>query len=351
MASSQANAAITVPKTVRLFDALPLPPALLGLLVAGGYYLVFLVWAAAFGWIAAMRAAGIAPWASVEFRFELLNAALVGYLAAAIAYGLRQATSDLRDLRPALRLPDAEFEESLRALVRFERGSLVFWSVFGIAVGLCFPFTSVYWPGERPAFGTLILSWNLLKLAVQAWFVTLAIFTVVAVATRFSRLGREHARVDLLDLSPLAPLVRHGLRSVLLFMLFSVLLSFNYFAPWPGDLAWGTIIGLSVVAGIVLLLPVRGVHARMLQTKQEALREVNAAIRAESGHVLRAAPGQGSSDARLGNLVAYRGLLDSASTWPFDTAAYLRFGLYVSLGLGSWLGGALVERALDLALG
>lgn len=31
-------------------------------------------------------------------------------------------------------------------------------------------------------------------------------------------------------------------------------------------------------------------------------------------------------------------------------ADLLRFGLYLAIGLGSWVGGALAERALDLAL-
>jgi hypothetical protein len=202
----------------------------------------------------------------------------------------------------------------------------------------------------RPAFGSAVLSWNLAKLALQGWLVAMAIYSLSMLGTRFSRLGREHARVDLLDLSPLSPLARHGLRSVLLLVLFSVLLSLNFFAPWPWDLAWGTIAGLSIVSVVVLLLPVRGVHARIVEVKRDALRQVNAAIRAESERVLREAPGQGAPGSRLGNLVAYRGLLEAAGTWPFDTAAYLRFGLYVSLGLGSWLGGALVERALDLLL-
>ncbi|HEY8152716.1 MAG TPA: hypothetical protein VII72_01170, partial [Myxococcota bacterium] len=54
--------------------------------------------------------------------------------------------------------------------------------------------------------------------------------------------------------------------------------------------------------------------------------------------------------ARLSNLVAYRGLVEAANTWPFDLGVWLRFAVYVSLGLGSWLGGALVERLIGAAL-
>ncbi len=38
------------------------------------------------------------------------------------------------------------------------------------------------------------------------------------------------------------------------------------------------------------------------------------------------------------------------NTWPFDASTLLRFALYTSLGVGSWVGGALVERVLGAAL-
>jgi len=59
----------------------------------------------------------------------------------------------------------------------------------------------------------------------------------------------------------------------------------------------------------------------------------------------------GTVDARLSNLLAYRALLAGVRTWPFDLSTWVRFAVYVMLGLGSWLGGALVERLLGRALG
>jgi hypothetical protein len=50
------------------------------------------------------------------------------------------------------------------------------------------------------------------------------------------------------------------------------------------------------------------------------------------------------------HLVAYEGRVQAASTWPFDVGTYLRFGFCVTVGLGSWLGAALVECALGMAL-
>lgn len=51
-----------------------------------------------------------------------------------------------------------------------------------------------------------------------------------------------------------------------------------------------------------------------------------------------------------GRSVAYYQLIESAREWPIDAANVLRFIGYLLLGLGSWLGGAVVERILDTAL-
>jgi hypothetical protein len=44
--------------------------------------------------------------------------------------------------------------------------------------------------------------------------------------------------------------------------------------------------------------------------------------------------------------VFYEGRIASVPEWPFDTPTIARFGLYLLIPLGSWLGGALVERLL-----
>jgi hypothetical protein len=41
-------------------------------------------------------------------------------------------------------------------------------------------------------------------------------------------------------------------------------------------------------------------------------------------------------------------MLQSLHTWPIDVSTLLRFGLYLVVGLGSWLGAAFVERLVGL---
>jgi hypothetical protein len=55
-------------------------------------------------------------------------------------------------------------------------------------------------------------------------------------------------------------------------------------------------------------------------------------------------------DARLGNLIQYQEFVKSIREWPFDVSIVTRSVLLILLGAGSWLGGAVVERLLGLAL-
>ena len=50
----------------------------------------------------------------------------------------------------------------------------------------------------------------------------------------------------------------------------------------------------------------------------------------------------------MADLIAYRSLVQSVHEWPFDVSSLARFLLFGALGVGSWLGGALVERLLDI---
>ena len=54
--------------------------------------------------------------------------------------------------------------------------------------------------------------------------------------------------------------------------------------------------------------------------------------------------------AKLPGLLAYKHEIESVREWPFDAPTLTRFFLYVAIPLGSWIGGALVERLLGVAL-
>jgi hypothetical protein len=64
--------------------------------------------------------------------------------------------------------------------------------------------------------------------------------------------------------------------------------------------------------------------------------------------VERAEPG---AAAELEGLLAWEQRISEVREWPFDVSTLARFGALLALAIGSWLGGAVVERALGMALG
>jgi hypothetical protein len=52
----------------------------------------------------------------------------------------------------------------------------------------------------------------------------------------------------------------------------------------------------------------------------------------------------------IAEIVAYKIVIENIRNWPFDNPTMIRFTLYIMIPLGSWLGGAFIERGLDLFL-
>ncbi len=59
----------------------------------------------------------------------------------------------------------------------------------------------------------------------------------------------------------------------------------------------------------------------------------------------------GNERSRFDEIVAYRDVVEGVSTWPGDSSTFLRVLLYLLIPLGSWAGGAIVERFVDSLLG
>jgi hypothetical protein len=60
--------------------------------------------------------------------------------------------------------------------------------------------------------------------------------------------------------------------------------------------------------------------------------------------------GDGSTQGRLTDLLAYKTQVESTPEWPFDSSTFMRFGLYLLIPVASMVGGALVERVVNMVL-
>jgi hypothetical protein len=336
----------------RFFDAFRVSPAwvgagiavvLLGLLPAIMYPL---------GRLDELEAVGTGIWASRDARGAIWVVLLVAFLPTARRYLARGAKRNFEDLRPVLAEgPETSdsHRQSLQALdPRTHRlaGSLGL-LVFPLAALSIDRDPSLYWQAGywRPE---AIWLWTLGL--VGCWHLGGFIYALLGYSLRFSALAQRLGPLDLLDLRPLAPFGRQGLRSVLL-----VVIALSISAINATDRAFAAqIIGVGAVAlgagTLALLLPARGVRVRIRDAKQAELGRIHAAIRGDSSALADSLIAARAETVELADLLAYRAQVQSAHEWPFDTPTLVRFSLYLAIPLGSWLGGALVERLLGAAL-
>jgi hypothetical protein len=335
---------------LRLFEATDLAPGWIGLAIG-------LAWVAATWGVSALAALlgdtspvnaprgglGWGPW---------IIGAIIGYIPVAYAHLHRGAQRDLSDLRPVLRCTAADFEAQ-----RVELGPPARWvrwlaTGLGALLGLGIAFFD---PAINMAYRELgLLDPRFLWFELQnAAFVALGVrmgAAEIRMTRAYARIGEELVAVDLLDLEPLAPFVRKGQRSVVLWVVLSMIFSAFWIEGSAGSanaLVPILLIGLLTAA---FVLPVVGVHKTIRAAKRAELDRIRQELRGEREAMLRAREAGQTVDAGLANLVAYRSLVESTHEWPFDLPALARFALFAAIGAGSWLGGALVERLLGAAL-
>jgi hypothetical protein len=118
----------------------------------------------------------------------------------------------------------------------------------------------------------------------------------------------------------------------------------------PGVVA-AVIAGTLALGVASLLLPSRGIHQRLREGKRVELARVRQAIERSSRELFEPEdPAASDRQPPLPALLAWEARIESVREWPFDTPTLVRFALFLLIPLGSWLGGAVVERVVDLAL-
>ena len=179
-------------------------------------------------------------------------------------------------------------------------------------------------------------------------------YFAIHIARVITRLARVEVQVDLFDLRPLGAFGRVSLRLSAVWILgISILILGGLVDPNPQDVAPAlpailAVIGIAMLfAVLALVVPVRGVQQRIRSAKHAELGRLNAQLR--SIRELERS-GDETTPGRVSDLVAMRGYVDALREWPFDASMLGRFGLYLLIPLGSWLGGAFVERLVDSVL-
>ena len=336
------------PWTQAWIDALPITPAWVGCGFAAGHVLLGAFYFAVF---VAPRIS--AAWPAYQDQGVLLStsvfALIIGYATAALAYARRGHETTLRELRPALGCNDAELSALRREVLRFHMAGL---RRIGLIAAISAILVSYFTTSMARRLGHPALLWMLWQNALVSWLLARTIAHDLRVSHVFSHAAQRHAEIELFDLTPLAPLAGRGLQSALLIVLALSLSSLVLAGPDVSPLAPVGLTATLLLAAFALVRPSLGMRPPVRAAKREELARLSGEIRAVRA---QRAPAEGPEwreiESRLATLLALKQHVAATREWPFDLGTLGRFLLYAAIGVGSWLGGAAVERLLDLLLG
>ena len=313
------------------------------MLGGGALALTSLALTIGFGWTESTPLE-LAFWLDPRGWFDLVMAGLFAWAlggAIAIERGTRR---DLSELRPAL-----ERGTEIDRLTQLPSATPFVCAIGAVAVSCAVNFAPGNWPEGRPGITDSFFVWVTLRTTLIAFPIVWAGVLASTFATRLSRLGPMLRVDDLLDLRPLAPLGRNGLRNVAVWVGISAFFAAMLIAPFGRSVAVINLLVSAVIGAAAFLAPVRGAHRRLTELRDAELAHVRSALHSRLASTQVAneqLPGHSLAD-----LLAWEARIERVRTWPFDTSTLARFALYLSIGLGSWIGAALVERALGAALG
>ena len=328
------------PWTLRAFSALPGHPVSIGVFFTIALLFVFFA-GRAFANFGVDSAPG-------DLRIAVTQILITTYSATAYAYLLISTQKTTRDLSPvAAEIPDY-------GLFVDQAGKHPWWllPLLGVSayllIGIPATHATTPHPTDPWAWQTWSYDvfWHRLTTVFFVWWMSCFSYVLVVESARLSGLSNRFSSPDLLNLDPYRPLVRQGLTNALLVIGMASVLSLlgvesRYFALLAGF--W---IMSVLLAWIGMMLPLRGIRGMIKKTKKRELHWCKESLK-RSRDSMKSGSGQKPS---MAEITAYQNVIETIRKWPFDSSTLLKFTLYLLIPLGSWLGGALVERGLDLIL-
>ena len=161
--------------------------------------------------------------------------------------------------------------------------------------------------------------------------------------------GPQRSDIDLLNLENIYAAGRSGLHGALVWFII-LAIGGLLILPELGSGLWVVLplFMINLGGGLsFLLVPAREVRSLIRDVKREELVRLEPLLRQARDDALT---GDASTQGRLTDFLAYKNQVESTPEWPFDSSTLLRFGLYLLIPVASMVGGALVERVVDMVL-
>ncbi|MFT6433912.1 MAG: hypothetical protein ACJAVI_001958 [Candidatus Azotimanducaceae bacterium] len=282
----------------------------------------------------------------------LFSTIIISYIIPIFSFITEKSTEALDDLKDELELTDEAF---IRVKTSITQTTLL-GNLIPPAVGLLLALLH-----QSLIFGsTLNLSLSDTRSAenfasfvgtILIWItMTTVIYALTSNARTFSKLAKNHVKIDLFQISKLLPFARVAIISTLALIgaltLFPILF-FDSSTPLSGSLPGFFATGVPII--IMLALPIWPIHQRLILAKRQVLTDVKQLI----NEATEKSPTQSFSKQTIENiapLLNYQSHLSQLSTWPFDLSAVTRLLLYLVIPPLTWLGAALIEKGLDSVL-
>ena len=347
MSGYQATGRTLIARLSQAAEAKSAYPLVLGCVVSAGLTTLYLLWESAFGHLHYAPNHAFTDPEMIGPRIALTVSLLTGFVVGGAAYGHRETIRDAEALGPLLRGSPREHAALVDRLRHPIRSRAWIGSVVAIPLGLLVVASRSipYLLSDEPWNHDMVwhLASNVLLFALIGRHAVLT-FETNAI---FAEMARDLRHVDLLHPQRLARFGRRGLRSAVFWIggssIASIIFVDQQFSWLTGFLITGTV----SVGTIAFLLPLRGLHRRICAEKETELERVREAIHRDREALLSAAPEAAAAATRMPGLLAYEHRITSVHEWPIDTPEVARFGLILVIGVGSWLGGAVVGHVVD----